>query len=94
MFKKYLFIFGFLTIVSMICGCGTTPFYDSSEVNKNWGRSYETALFNQLLNPDADKNLNPVTGFDGTAGENNVEKYKKSFKEAESKEITNILKLQ
>lgn len=94
MFKKYLFIFGFMTIVSMIFACGTTPYYKNSTVNRNWSRSYETAIFNQVLNPDADKNLNLVSGFDGTASVNNVKKYKNSFKKAEPKEITNILKLQ
>jgi hypothetical protein len=47
-----------------------------------------------MLNPDAAKNLDPVSGLDGSASENNVEKYQDSFKEAGPKEIVNILKLQ
>jgi hypothetical protein len=62
-------------------------------VNINWGRSHGTAIYNQMLNPDAAKNLDPVTGLDGTAAEHNMEKYKESFKKTESQEIVNILKL-
>jgi hypothetical protein len=62
--------------------------------NRNWGRSHGTAIYNQMLNPDAAKNLDPVSGLDGAAADNNVKKYQESFKEKESKEIVNILKLQ
>ena len=94
MLKNSISIFGFITLVTLIFACGTTPYYENSAVNQNWSRSYETAIFNQLLNPDADKNLSIVSGLDGTAGQHNVDKYKNSFKKEEQKEITNILKLQ
>jgi hypothetical protein len=63
-------------------------------LEKNWGRSYETAKYNQILNPDAGKNLDPVIGLDGQASDYNMEKYKSGFKETEGAEVTNILKLQ
>ena len=79
----------------LISGCGgTTPYSEESTVYQNWGKSYETAKYNQLLDPDAHKNLKPLEGLDGTAGEHNVQKYKESFKKTESKETVNILKLQ
>ena len=62
--------------------------------DKNWGRSYEAAKYNQVLNPDAAKNLNPVDGLDGQAANNDVEKYRDSFKGKRSRETINILKLQ
>jgi len=62
--------------------------------DKNWGRSYEAAKYNQLLNPDAAKNLDPVDGIDGQAANNNVEKYRDSFKGGKSEETVNIFKLQ
>ena len=62
--------------------------------DKNWGRSYETAKFNQILNPDASNNLKPVVDLDGQAANNNVKKYRDSFKEKGNQETTNILKLQ
>ena len=95
MVKKSLLIIGIIAAVSIISGCnGTTTYRSESILNRNWGRSYETAIYNQMLNPDADKNLDPVLGLDGSAAEYNVEKYKDSFKEAGPKEIVNILKLQ
>ncbi len=48
----------------------------------------------RFLNPDAGKNLEPVTGMDAVASENTVNKYDKSFTEKKDKEVTNILKLQ
>jgi hypothetical protein len=62
--------------------------------DKNWGRSYEAAKYSQILNPDAAKNLNPVEDLDGQAANNNVEKYRDSFKGKKSQETVNILKLQ
>ena len=63
-------------------------------LDKNWGRSYETAKYNQILNPDASKNLKPVFDLDGQAKNNSLEKYRDSFKEKGSQETVNILKLQ
>ena len=45
----------------------------------NWGKSFESAKNNQILNPDAGKNLDPVVGIDGQAAAYNADKYKKSF---------------
>jgi hypothetical protein len=55
-------------------------------LNMNFGKSFESAQNNQILNPDADQNLEPVVGLDGQAAEYGVNKYKKSFeKEQEVK---------
>jgi len=95
MVKKSLLIIGVIAAVSIISGCnGTTTYRKDSTLNRNWGRSYETAIYNQMVNPDADKNLEPVVNLDGIASEHNSLKYKNSFKKTESKEIINILKLQ
>jgi len=86
---------GIFSGMLFISGCaGTTPYSEDSLTNRNWGRPYETAIYNQMLNPDAAKNLDPVLGLDGSAAQNNVEKYKESFKESGPKEIVNILKLE
>ena len=45
----------------------------------NWGKSFESAKKNQILNPEAGKSLEPVVGLDGQAAEYGVDKYKKSF---------------
>jgi hypothetical protein len=62
--------------------------------DQNWGRSYETAKYNQILNPDAGKNLEPVEGLSGNAAGNSVEKYENTFKEKSKQENVTILKLQ
>jgi hypothetical protein len=78
----------------MLSCSGTTPAHRESLLDRNWGRSYETANYMQLLNPEAEKNLDPVVGLDGSASAYNVDKYQESFKETEPQEIVNILKLQ
>jgi len=55
-------------------------------LNMNYGNSFESATNNQILNPDAGKNLDPVVGLDGQAAGYTVDRYKKSFeKEQELK---------
>ena len=54
-------------------------FYPDSTLDKNWGRSFESAKYNQILNPGAAKNNKPVTGLDGQAGEINMGAYRDSF---------------
>jgi hypothetical protein len=95
MFKRYFLIIGVFTGLLFISSCvGTTPYTEDSMTDRNWGRSQETAIYNQMLNPDAGKSLDPVLGLDGSAAENNVDKYKQSFQKEEPREIVNILKLQ
>ncbi len=57
-------------------------------LEKNWGKSFESAKKNQILNPDAGKSLEPVVGLNGEAAEHGVNKYKESFKkEGEKQDI-------
>lgn len=95
MLKRYLLIVGiFAGLLFISCGTRADLFQGESMSEKNWGRSYETAKYNQILNPDASKNLEPVVDLDGQAADNNVEKYRDSFKEKGSRETVNVLKLQ
>lgn len=77
-------------LIALLAGCSSTgnPSYGETLLEKNWGRSYETAKYNQILNPEAGKNLNPVEGLDGKAAENSVEKYENSFKKEMKQEGT------
>ena len=52
-----------------------------SRVDKDYGRSVKQARFNQVLHPEAEKNLEPVTGLDGKAGQASIEKYRKTFEQ-------------
>jgi hypothetical protein len=95
MLKKYFLIVGIVTGLLFFSGCsGTISSQRESLLDRNWGRSYEAAIYNQMVNPDAYENLEPVLNLDGAAAGYNVNKYKNSFKSEEPKEIVNILKLQ
>ena len=95
MFKRYLKIFTSVGLLALCIGCSQKSIYQNeTDLDKNWGRSYEAAKYNQILNPDAVKNRDPVDGLDGRATDNNVEKYRNSFKEIRSQETVNIFKLQ
>jgi hypothetical protein len=59
----------------VISGCA-----GPSVLDQNWGRSVETAKFNQTLNPKAGENPEPVVGLDGRSAENAIEAYRQSFK--------------
>ena len=59
----------------VITGCA-----GPSMLDQNWGRSVETARFDQTLNPKAGENLQPVTGLDGQSAENALDAYRGSFK--------------
>jgi hypothetical protein len=95
MLKKYFLIVGIVMGLLFVSGCsGTKLSQRESLLDRNWGRSYEAAIYNQMVNPDAYKNLEPVLNLDGAAAGYNVNKYKNSFKAEKPKEIVNILKLQ
>ena len=84
-------------MLAFFTGCsstGSNPFHEETMLDKNWGRSYESAKYNQIINPDAGKNLSPVEDLSGNAAEYSVEKFEKSFKEKPKEENVTILKLQ
>jgi len=87
MFKKSLTIIGIISAVSISFACSGTETLSQ----RNWGKSYETATYNQMLNPDADKNLKPVDSLDGQAVENDLQRYRDSFKEKEEPQPVNLI---
>ena len=84
MLKKSLIIVGIIVAVSMVSACSETD----TLLQRNWGKSYETAAYNQTLNPDADKTLKPVDSLAGQAAEHNLKKYQDGFKAKEQKQTT------
>jgi hypothetical protein len=81
--------------MSVLPSCsGTTPAPEQSLLERNWGRSFESMRYMQMVDPEAGKNLDPVQGLDGNASNNNINKYQKSFKKTDKQESTTILKLQ
>ena len=83
MLKGNIILIMVLAVFSVVTlwGCaGNLP--ESKRVDyleQNWGKSYESAKNNQILNPEAGKSLEPVVGLDGQAAEYGVNKYKNSF---------------
>ena len=73
--SKRLVISSLIVSIIVIAGCA-----GPSVLEQNWGRSVETARFNQTLNPKAGENLEPVTGLDAESAGNALETYRRSFK--------------
>src|SRR4030042_1051118 len=61
-----------------------------SRVEMDYGTSFKLAKFNQTLNPQAEKNLEPVIGFDGSAAQAAVGRYRKGFEEKTSAPVYSI----
>jgi hypothetical protein len=77
------------SVVTLWSCAGNLP--ESKRVDyleQNWGKSFESAKKNQILNPEAGKSLEPVVGLDGQAAEHGVNKYKKSFEKEVPVETT------
>jgi hypothetical protein len=74
MAKRYFLLIGVVGIFLISVSCA-----GPSRVEMDYGTSYKLAKFNQTLNPEAEKNLQPVTGFDGAAAKNTLDRYQKDF---------------
>ena len=91
-----------LTLIGLIvalvifprCGGKSSVIQRETMLDRNWGRSYESAKYNQILNPDAGKNLEPVVGLDGQAADRNIEKYRKGEEKKKSSKEFGILTIQ
>jgi hypothetical protein len=72
--KAFILIMG-LILIGTLAGCAG----NTTLVEQEWGTSYKLAVVNQTLNPDAEKNLEPVYGMDNKAADKVVNKYNKEF---------------
>lgn len=60
----------------LLASCGANYYHHGpTPLEENWGRAYETAKYNQISNPEAEKNLEPVAGLNGMAAEANMAQY-------------------
>lgn len=82
--KKMMMIIGITIVFPVLFGCNSYKTQRELVMDKNWGRSYETARFNQTENPDAGETLIEDQGIDGTVAGYNHSKYKKAFQKSES----------
>ncbi len=76
MIKKCFVSIIFLTVIMFFAvGCAV----NTNRLAKDYGNSARLVKVNQTLNPDAVKNLEPVSKFDSYAAEAAIERYQKSF---------------
>ena len=54
-----------------------------SRLEMDYGTSYKLAKYNQILNPQTERNLEPVLGLNGRAAEKALERYWKNFESSE-----------
>jgi hypothetical protein len=75
-----------LLALLVLAGC-TSP---TPHLDRNWGRSFEAAKYSQTLNPDAGREVTPVTGMQGERAERADEQYSKTFETAQPRPVYNI----
>lgn len=73
--KRDFLLIGLVAIFLISAGCANIP----TRLEMDYGTSFKLSKFNQILNPEAEKNLEPVMGFDGDAALKTMEKYEKGF---------------
>ena len=71
-----------LATALLATGCADTRV---SRVESDFGVAYELSKYNQIADPEAEKNLEPVEGLGGGPALSNYEKYEKSFQKVEEK---------
>jgi hypothetical protein len=78
--SKPFIVIGLIAALSIFSACAATP-----ELDRNWGKAYEAQKSNQIINPEAGENLEPVTGLDGQVAKGILETYEKQTKEGAEK---------
>ena len=71
-FVSFWVIVGVIAVALISCA-------GPSRLEMDFGTSAKLAVVNQTLNPEAGKNLEPVTGMDGKAAEGIMEVYRGGF---------------
>lgn len=74
--KNSFALIGMITLIFILGSCVTSG---SSRVEDDFGNSFRRAKANQLYDPEAWKNIDPVTGFDGRAAQAVLDTYQKDF---------------
>lgn len=69
---------GILGLCAIMGGCAPTT------LGENWGTAYQTMKANQVLNPDAGEQRDPVVGQDGRVTTTAMEAYRKGFEKPDA----------
>jgi hypothetical protein len=76
MIKKCLILSGWIALLFLLMSCA------ASRLETDFGTSTRLLKVNQIHNPEAEKNLDPVYGFDGKAAQATTEKYREDFEKS------------
>jgi hypothetical protein len=85
---RHLMLMAVLPITLLAACQPLTPNLDS-----HFGEAVNIAKAQQIVNPDASQNPDPVSGVDGKAAQSAVENYEKSFKTPAKTTITNTISI-
>ncbi|HOG89210.1 MAG TPA: hypothetical protein PLV50_01635 [Smithella sp.] len=73
--RRLLFaLTGAATVIILLGGCV------ASRIDADFGTSYKLSKINQIINPEAEKNLEPVNGLSGMAVEGVIDRYETGFR--------------
>ncbi len=76
MIKKCVALIVLIIVFNMLfVGCAGRI----SQLEMDFGKSHKHAISNQIINAEAERNLEPVYGLDGPAAQVIMGKYRKSF---------------
>jgi hypothetical protein len=73
MIKRGLILSGWIALLFLLMSCA------ASRLETDFGTSSRLLKINQIHNPEAEKNVEPVYGLDGEAAQATTEKYRKDF---------------
>jgi hypothetical protein len=76
MIKRYVMLSGWIALLFLLMSC------TASRLEMDYGASSRLLKINQIHNPEAEKNVEPVYGFDGKAAQANIEKYREDFEKS------------
>ena len=73
MIKRCLILSGWIALLFLLMSCA------ASRLETDFGTSTRLLKINQIENPEAEKNIEPVYGLDGEAAQANTERYREGF---------------
>jgi hypothetical protein len=76
MIKRCLLLSGWIALLFLLMSCA------ASRLEMDFGTSSRLLKINQIHNPEAEKNIEPVYGLDGRAAQASTEKYREDFEKS------------
>jgi hypothetical protein len=77
MTRRWFLLLGGMTFLFLLTSCA-----GPSRLEMDHGNSSRLSKINQIENPEAEKNIEPVSGLDGEAAQAITEKYRKDFEKS------------